>query len=69
MKIYRKSTMNHILFWLDITLPADNLLIFRKNLVKMTLIDGLKILDDKIKANWAQYDIDREAVKNVCITI
>ena len=29
----------------------------------MTLTDELKILDDKIKANQAQYDIDREAAK------
>ena len=29
----------------------------------MTLTDELKILDDKIKANQAQYDLDREATK------
>ena len=29
----------------------------------MTLTDELKILDDKIKANQAQYDLDREAAK------
>ena len=29
----------------------------------MTLTDKLKILDDKIKANQAQYDLDREAAK------
>ena len=29
----------------------------------MTLIDELKIIDDKIKANQAQYNVDREAVK------
>ena len=29
----------------------------------MTLIKQLKILDDKIKANKAQYDLDREAAK------
>ena len=29
----------------------------------MTLTDELKILDDKIKANRAQYDLDREAAK------
>ena len=31
--------------------------------MKMTLIDEFKILDDKIKANKAQYDLDREAAK------
>ena len=29
----------------------------------MTLTDELKILDDKIKANQAQYDLGREAFK------
>ena len=29
----------------------------------MTLTDELKILDDKIKVNQAQYDLDREAAK------
>ena len=31
--------------------------------MKMTLTDELKILDDRIKANQAQYDLDREAPK------
>ena len=30
----------------------------------MTLTDTLKILDEKIKAHQAQYDLDREAAKN-----
>ena len=29
----------------------------------MTLIEQVKILDDKIKANKARYDLDREAAK------
>ena len=29
----------------------------------MKLTDKLKILDDKFKANQAQYDLDREAAK------
>ena len=29
----------------------------------MTVIDQLKILDNKIRANKAQYDLDREAAK------
>ena len=28
----------------------------------MTLTEQVRILDDKIKANKAQYDLDREAV-------
>ena len=31
----------------------------------MTLTDKLKILDDKIKANQAQYDLGREAAKTL----
>ena len=31
--------------------------------MKMTLTDEFKILDDKIKANQAQYDLDRGNVK------
>ena len=31
----------------------------------MTLTDKLKIIDDKIKLNQAQYDLDREAA-NIC---
>ena len=29
----------------------------------MTLTEQVKILDDKIKANQAQFDLDREAAK------
>ena len=29
----------------------------------MTLNDKLKILDDKVKANQAQYNLEREAAK------
>ena len=31
--------------------------------MKMILTDELKILDNNIKANQAQYDLDREAAK------
>ena len=34
-----------------------------RSITKMTLTDELKILNDKIKANQAQYDLDREAAK------
>ena len=29
----------------------------------MTLTDEIKIIDDKIKGNYAQYNLDREAAK------
>ena len=32
-------------------------------LIKMALADELKILDDKIKANQAQYELGREVAK------
>ena len=34
----------------------------------MTVTDQLKIIDDTIKANQAQYDLDRLATK-ICIII
>ena len=34
----------------------------------MTLTDELKILDDKIKANQARYDLDREAAKILALS-
>ena len=34
----------------------------------MTLTDELKILDDKIKANQAQYDLGREAAKTSALS-
>ena len=36
---------------------------FRFSFIKMTLIEQVKILDGKIKADRAQYDLDREAAK------
>ena len=68
MKIHRKYTSEPYYFLtIDTTLPADSSLRFRKKsfrfLIKMTLTDELKILNDKIKANQAQYDLDREAAK------
>ena len=34
----------------------------------MTLTEQVKILDDKIKANKAQYDLDREAAKTSALS-
>ena len=36
--------------------------------MKMTLTNELKIPDDKIKANQAQYDLDREAAKTFVLS-
>ena len=50
----------------DTTLPASNPLRFSKKiftLIKMSGNDQIKILDDKIESNQAQYDLGREAAK------
>ena len=55
MKIYRKCTSEPYSFLtIDTKLPANNPLLFRKNILE------IKVLDDKIKANQAQYNLDRE---------
>ena len=67
MKVYKKWTSEPYSFLtIDTTLPANNSLRLRNIkifLIKMTLTDELKILDDKIKAIQAQYDLDRKAAK------
>ena len=68
MKIYRKCTSELYSFLtIDTTLPADNSFRFRKksfrSIIKMTLTDELKILDGKLKASQAQYDLVRKAAK------
>ena len=60
MNIYRNYASEPYSFLtIDTTLPADNPLCFRKNLLnsfkKMTLSDETKTADDKVKANQAQY--------------
>ena len=65
MKIYRKCTSEPYSF-LTIDTKIFLILRFRKiftSIIKMTLTVELKIIDDKIKANQAQYDLDREAAK------
>ena len=37
--------------------------------MKLTLTDLVKIPDDKIKANKAQYELDREAAKKSALSI
>ena len=67
MKICRESTCKLYSFLkTDTTLPAHNPLYLTQNLrfiVKMTLTDKITILDDKVKANQAQYNLDRKAAK------
>ena len=66
MKIYKICTRESYSFLtIDTTLPASDHLRFRKNLflIKLTVSDQPKIIDNKIKANQAQYDLKREAAK------
>ena len=69
LKIYRNCTNEPYSFLtIDTTLPANNPKRFRKiffrfSFIKTTLTEQVKILDDKIKTNKAQYDLDREAPK------
>ena len=69
LKIYRDCTNETYSFLtIDTTLPANNPKRFRKfffrfSFIKTTLTEQVKILDDKIKTNKAQYDLDREAPK------
>ena len=64
----RKSTNEpYSFFTIDATSPANNSFRFRKKLfrfiVKMTLTDEIKVLDDKIKENQDQHDLYREATQ------
>ena len=68
VKIYRECTSEpYSLLTIDTTLPASDYLRFKKNiyflLVKITVTGQPKIIDNKIKANQAQYNLDRLAAK------
>ena len=67
MRIYREWTRKPYSFLtIDTTLPVSDPLRFRKNcflLIKMTATDQLKFIDNKIKANQDQYDLDRLVAK------
>ena len=67
-KILRKCTAEPHSFLIDYTtLPADNPLHFLKKcfitIIKMTLTDEIKILEDKIKANQTQYNQQKVPAK------
>ena len=68
MKIYRKCTSEPYSFMLiDTALPSGDPMnlerIFQNIFIKMTKIGQLKILDNKIRANKAQYNLDRQTAK------
>ena len=56
--------VNQIILTIGTTLAAVNSLRLGKNLLQsLAVTDETKILDEKIKANQAQYNLDREAAK------
>ena len=68
LAILKKNTLqNDILLVIDTTLVSDNPLSFREN-----LLEGIKIIimtiDDKIRDEKLQYDVDREAVKILALS-
>ena len=68
LAIFKKNTLqNDILLVIDTTLLSDNPLSFREN-----LLEGIKIIimtiDDKIRDEKLQYDVDREAVKILALS-
>ena len=63
MNIYNKSTKEPYSFLVnDITLPSDNPLRFRKNILEYYIIKIMTI-EDRIKDEKLQYEINREAAK------
>ena len=67
LNIYMKCISEPYTFLtIDTTLPANGSLRSTKifySLIKITITDEFKTLDDKAKANQAQYDRDRESTK------
>ena len=63
INIYREcKSKPYSCFTIGITLPADNLLHFRKKyfrlVIKMLSTDKIKVLGDNIKANQALHNLD-----------
>ena len=63
MKIYKKFTAESYSFLVnDTTLPSDNPLRFRKNLLKW-VYNKMMTIDDQIADERLQYEINREGAK------
>ena len=61
MKIHNKRELQNIA--INHSADVGYKEFFRFSFIKMTLTEQVKILDDKIKANKTQYDLDGEAAK------
>ena len=63
IKIYKRCSIEKYYFLVnDITLPSDNLLTFRKNLLKKRY-NKIATIDDQIRDEKLQYGINRGAPK------
>ena len=63
MKIHEKYTAELYSFLVnDATLPSNNLLRFRQNILEW-IFNEIMTTDDQIKGEKLQYDINREAAK------
>ena len=63
MKIHQKYTAELYSFLVnDATLPSNNLLRFRQNILEW-IFNEIMTTDDQIKGEKLQYDINREAAK------
>ena len=66
MNLYKHYTAKPYSFLVtDATLASDNPLCFRKNLLER-IKQLIMTIDDKIRDEKLQYDINREAVKRNC---
>ena len=62
MKIYEKCNSEPYFFINDTTLPSNNPLRFRKNLLKW-VYNNIMTIDDKNEDEKLEYDINREVAK------
>ena len=61
MKLYKEYNKEPYSFLVnDTTLSSDNPLRFRKNLFKMIIRKNIKAINNKIKENKAQYNLDKQ---------
>ena len=60
MKIYKGYTEDSFSYFVnDTTLPSDNSLMFRKNIINMAVSEKIKTIDNKIEQNKTQYDLSK----------
>ena len=72
LKFIKNALQSHILFLVnDTTLPSDDALRFRKNLLEIIfriIYNKIITIEDQIKDKKLQYDINREAAKILALS-